>query len=112
MAVSHNNITEKNLLRLMIDECRNGGKKPNNLLNACVFHDTLFCNFYFTTAKFGLLDVLHTEVTAAVSVDLGFVPWGGLIVGAVGVGCSCEMENTKGDYCGKKKTYKRANYEM
>lgn len=82
-----------------------GKTTTNNLFNTCVFHDTLFCNFYFTTAKFGLLDVLHTEVTAAVSVDLGFVPWGGLIVGAVGVGCSCEMENTKGDYCGKKKKH-------
>lgn len=64
-----------------------------------VFTDTLFCNFYFTAAKFGLLDVLHTEVIAAVSVDLGFVPRGGLIIGAVSVGCSCETESTKGDYC-------------
>lgn len=51
----------------------------------CVpFHDvsvvTLFCNLYFAAAKFGLLDVLHTEVAAAVSVDLGFVPWGSLII--------------------------------
>lgn len=57
---------------------------------------TLFCNFYFAAAKFGLLDVLHTEVTAALSVDLGFVPGGGFIIGAVSVGRSYEMENTKG----------------
>lgn len=74
-----------------------------------VFTDTLFCDFYFTAAKFGLLDVLHTEVVAAVGVDLGFVPRGGLIVGAVGVGRSCETESTKGDYCWKKKkTYKKS----
>ncbi len=59
---------------------------------------TLFCNFNFTPAKFGLLDVLHAEVTAAVGVDLGFVPGGGLIIGAVGVGRSWETENTKGHY--------------
>lgn len=76
--------------------------------------DTLFCNFYFPAAKFGLLDVLHTEVIAAVSVDLGFVPRGGLIIRAVGVGRSCETKSTKGDYCWEeKKTHtKRANYEM
>ena len=52
---------------------------------------TLFCNLYFTTAKFGLLDVLHAEVIAAVSVGLGFVSWGRLIVRAVGVGRGCEI---------------------
>ncbi len=71
---------------------------------------TLFCNFYFTTAKFGLLDVLHTEVAAAVGVDLGFVPRGSLIIRAVSVRRGWEMENTKGHYCGK--AHKRANYEI
>lgn len=50
---------------------------------------TLFSYFYFAAAKFSLLDVLHAEVAAAVTVDLRFVPRGGLIVGAVGVGCRC-----------------------
>lgn len=75
----------------------------------CPTHSTLFCNFNFTAAEFSLLDVLHTEVTAAVSVDLGFVPGGRLIIGAVGVGRSWEM-NIKGHYCGN--TYKRANHEI
>jgi len=51
---------------------------------------------YFTAAELGLLAVLHTEVAAAVGVDLGVVPGGGLIIGAVGVGRGCEQENTKG----------------
>lgn len=41
---------------------------------------TLFCNLNFPAAKFSLFDVLHTEVTAAVGVDLGFVPRGGFII--------------------------------
>lgn len=49
---------------------------------------TLLCNFNFSAAEFGLFDVLHTEVAAAVGVDLGFVPGGSFIIGAVGVGCS------------------------
>lgn len=55
----------------------------------CVLGYTLFSYFYFAAAKFSLLDVLHAEVAAAVTVDLRFVPRGGLIVGAVGVGCRC-----------------------
>lgn len=70
---------------------------------------TLFCYFNFTAAKFGLLDVLHTEVTAAVGVDLGFVPGGGFIIRAVGVGCSWEKGKTKGHYC---EDYKNNSYEM
>lgn len=50
---------------------------------------TLFSYFYFAAAKFSLLDVLHAEVAAAVTVDLRFVPRGGLVVRAVGVGCRC-----------------------
>ena len=61
---------------------------------------TLFCDLYFSAAKFSLLDVLHTEVAAALGVDLGFVPGGGFIIRAVGVGCSWEIENAKGHYAG------------
>lgn len=68
---------------------------------------TLFCYFNFTTAKFSLLDVLHTEVTAAVGVDLGFVSGGGFIIRAVGVGSSW---GGKKYHCGE--TYKRTNYEI
>lgn len=69
--------------------------------------DTLLCDFYFPPAELGLLDVLDAEVAAAVSVDLGLVPRGGLIIGAVGVGRSCETENTRADCCGKKNAHVR-----
>lgn len=80
---------------------RNGASKQN-LSNTRSLGDTLFCDFYFPPAELGLLDVLDAEVAAAVSVDLGFVPRGGLIIGAVGVGRSCETESTRADCCGRK----------
>lgn len=91
---------------------RNGASKQN-LSNTLSLGDTLFCDFYFPPAELGLLDVLDAEVAAAVSVDLGFVPRGGLIIGAVGVGRSCETESTRADCCGKKNTHthRGANYE-
>lgn len=75
-----------------------------------MWNDTLFCYFNFTATKFSLLDVLDAEVSAAMRVDLRFVPGGGFIVGAVGVRCSWEMENIKGHYCGE--AHKWANYEI
>ncbi len=35
---------------------------------------TLFCDLNLTSAKFSLFDVLDAEVTAALGVDLSFVP--------------------------------------
>lgn len=71
---------------------------------------TLLCDFNLTAAELGLFDVLHAEVAAAVGVDLGLVPGGGLIVGAVGVRRSWETENIKGHYCAK--AHKDGNYEI
>lgn len=91
---------------------RNQAPKQN-LSDTLSLGDTLLCDFYFPPAELGLLDVLDAEVAAAVSVDLGLVPRGGLIIGAVGVGRSCETESTRADCCGKKNThtYGGANYE-
>lgn len=49
---------------------------------------TLFCDLNLTPTEFSLFDVLDTEVTAALGVDLCFVPWCGLVVRAIRVGRS------------------------
>lgn len=41
-------------------------------VQACL---TLFCDLNLSPAKLGLLDILDTEITAALGVDLCFVPW-------------------------------------
>lgn len=61
---------------------KKGGKINNrtfNTLNNLAQNDrqlflTLFCNLNLTSAKFGLFDVLDTEIAAALGVDLGSVP--------------------------------------
>lgn len=80
---------------------------PKETITESGVRNTLLCYFYFSTAKLGLFDVLHTEVAAAMGVDLGLVPGGGFIIGTVGVRRSWEMVNTKGHFCGK--AHKRAN---
>lgn len=94
---------KKDLCFIVVILHRNRAPKQN-LSNTLSLGDTLFCDFYFPPTELGLLDVLDAEVAAAVSVDLGLVPRGGLIIGAVGVGCSCETESTRADCCGKKNT--------
>lgn len=56
---------------------------------------TLLCNLNLSASEFRLLDVLHTEVAAALRVGLLFLPRGNLIVRAVCVGCSWSQERKK-----------------
>lgn len=66
-------------------------KKSQNLSrlsHTVSFFSTLFRDLNLTSAKFSLFDVLDAEITAALGVDLCFVPWRALVVGAIRVGSS------------------------
>lgn len=49
---------------------------------------TLLCNLNLPASKFCLLDVLHTEIAAALGVGLLLLSGGNLIIRAICVGCS------------------------